>query len=79
VRDWPDLGPRFAEGEQIARKIAHERKRVSEKGKVIYDEADEDTAEDDARDLSWATVLKRMFESYLCGDRPNMYGEMLKW
>jgi len=79
VRDWPDIGPRFAEGEQIARKIARERKRVSEKSKVIYDEADEDTAEDDARDLSWATVLKRMFESYLRGDRSNMYGEVLKW
>lgn len=59
--------------------MARERKSAAQKGKVIRDEADEDTAEDDVRDLSWATVLKRMFEAYLRGERPNMYGEMLRW
>ncbi|RXW22911.1 hypothetical protein EST38_g2926 [Candolleomyces aberdarensis] len=38
-----------------------------------------DELEDDQRDLSWATVLKRTFESYLRGERPNMYGEWLDW
>ncbi|KAF9535337.1 hypothetical protein CPB83DRAFT_841595 [Crepidotus variabilis] len=33
----------------------------------------------DERDLAWATVLKRIMESYIRGERPNMYGEMLKW
>lgn len=28
-------------------------------------------------DLSWAAVLKRTFEAYIRGDRPNMYGEWL--
>jgi len=81
TRNWPDIGSRFADGERIARNIARERKRAAEKGKVIHysDEADEDKPEDDVRDLPWATVLKRVFESYLRGERPNMYGEMLQW
>ena len=39
----------------------------------------EDRVEDDRRDLDWATVLKRAFESYIRGERPNMYGEALRW
>ena len=39
----------------------------------------EDSVEDDRRDLDWATVLKRAFESYIRGERPNMYGEALRW
>lgn len=35
--------------------------------------------EDDERDLSWATVLKRTFEAFLRGERPNMYGEWINW
>jgi len=35
--------------------------------------------EEDERDLIWATVLKRTFEAYLRGERPNMYGEWLNW
>ncbi|KAF8918145.1 hypothetical protein CPB85DRAFT_1373893 [Mucidula mucida] len=31
------------------------------------------------RDLSWATVLKRTFEAYVRGERPNMYGEWILW
>ncbi|GAA5943384.1 uncharacterized protein JCM15063_002932 [Sporobolomyces koalae] len=35
--------------------------------------------EDDERDLSWATVLKRTFEAFMRGERPNMYGEWINW
>jgi len=31
------------------------------------------------RDLSWAAVMKRTFESYIRGDQPNMYGEWIQW
>lgn len=34
---------------------------------------------DDKRDLDWCTVVKRTFESYIRGDRPNMYGEWIHW
>lgn len=34
---------------------------------------------DDEIDLSWSTVLKRTFEAYVRGERPNMYGEWLEW
>ncbi|KAF9270182.1 hypothetical protein L218DRAFT_18039 [Marasmius fiardii PR-910] len=33
----------------------------------------------DRRDLDWSAVMKRTFESYIRGERPNMYGEWLKW
>lgn len=33
---------------------------------------DDDDVSDDAKDLSWATVLKRTFEQYLREERPNM-------
>lgn len=39
----------------------------------------EDRVEDDKTDLDWATVLKRTFESYIRGERPNMYGEWIVW
>ncbi|KAF8585562.1 hypothetical protein K439DRAFT_1632567 [Ramaria rubella] len=39
----------------------------------------EDHVDDDKRDLDWATVLKRTFESYIRGERPNMYGEWIRW
>lgn len=32
---------------------------------------------DNKRDLSWSAVLKRTFEAYIRGERPNMYGEWL--
>ncbi|KAG7449744.1 uncharacterized protein BT62DRAFT_944268 [Guyanagaster necrorhizus] len=34
---------------------------------------------DDERDWSWSTVLKRTFEAYIRGERPNMYGEWILW
>ena len=42
-------------------------------------EQGEETIEDDKRDLDWATVLKRTFEAYIRGERPNMYGEWIQW
>jgi len=39
----------------------------------------EDKIQDDLRDLSWAAVLKRTFEAYIRGERPNMYGEWINW
>jgi len=38
-----------------------------------------DKISDDKRDLDWATVLKRTFEGFIRGERPNMYGEWLRW
>jgi WD repeat and SOF domain-containing protein 1 len=38
-----------------------------------------DVIKDDVRDLSWATALKRTFEAYIRGERPNMYGEYIVW
>lgn len=70
ARHWPDLGPRFAEGERAARAAANPDADPDE----WVDEID-----DDKVDLDWATVLKRTFESYIRGERPNMYGEWLHW
>lgn len=39
----------------------------------------EDSVEEDKRDLTWATVLKRTFEAYIRGERPSMYGEWITW
>lgn len=39
----------------------------------------EDRVADDKRDLDWATVLKRTFEAFIRGERPNMYGEWVTW
>lgn len=35
--------------------------------------------EPDKVDLDWSTVLKRTFEGYIRGERPNMYGEWIQW
>jgi WD repeat and SOF domain-containing protein 1 len=39
----------------------------------------DESVEDDERDLPWSAVLKRTFEAYLRGERPNMYGEYINW
>lgn len=80
ARNWPDLGPRFAEGERIARQ-AFRRTLTKPRHHHFLDSSqdNEDSVEDDRRDLDWATVLKRAFESYIRGERPNMYGEALRW
>jgi len=33
----------------------------------------------DKKDLDWSVVLKRTFEGYIRGERPNMYGEWMVW
>ena len=72
-RNFPDLGPRFAAGERLARASLEEMSTTK-----LPDPENEEVA-DDKRDLDWATVLKRTFEAYIRGERPNMYGEWIKW
>ena len=78
-RNWPDLGPQFAEGEIKAR-IALAR---SQEDKEVVDREDESNDEerlsDDLVDLPWTAVLKRTFEGYIRGERPNMYGEWIRF
>ena len=71
TRNWPDLGPKFMDGER--------RARLGADGMNSTTELPEDFVKDDKRDLDWATVLKRTFESYIRGERPNMYGEWIRW
>lgn len=82
TRNWPDLGPRFSIGERMAR-TALEGKNISFSSALaedhVADTAEEDSVEFDKRDLAWAAVLKRTFESYIRGERPNMYGEWIHW
>ncbi|KAF5311741.1 hypothetical protein D9619_003462 [Psilocybe cf. subviscida] len=81
ARNWPDLGSRFAEGEKIARgALRKSQAKTKTNNEIRYaDEDEDDSVDQDRRDLDWATVLKRIFESYIRGERPNMYGQMLKW
>lgn len=72
ARNWPDLGERFISGERQARATL----RAS--GAHLKPEGEERVS-DDKRDLDWSTVLKRTFEAYIRGERPNMYGEWIRW
>lgn len=81
TRNWPDLGPRFSVGERMAR-AALQGKDVQFSSVVAEDRKnteEEETVESDKRDLDWSAVLKRTFESYIRSERPNLYGEWLKW
>jgi WD repeat and SOF domain-containing protein 1 len=73
-RNFPDLGPRFIAGERSARSAA-----AAASTEPTDDYTWEDMIANDKRDLDWATVLKRTFEAYIRGERPNMYGEWLQW
>lgn len=44
-----------------------------------YDELDwsHERIEEDDEDIGWAAVLKRTFESFVRGERPNLYGEWI--
>lgn len=42
-------------------------------------EGGEEEEEGEKRDLDWAAVMKRTFEAYVRGERPNMYGEWIRW
>ena len=51
-------------------------------GDVLEDKIDDDEFREDGgdkTDLDWSTVIKRTFEAYIRGERPNMYGEWLVW
>jgi WD repeat and SOF domain-containing protein 1 len=74
TRNFPDLGPRFLEGERIA----HLNNEIALNASRAAQEPLEKATED-KRDLDWATVLKRTFEAYIRGETPNMYGEWLQW
>ncbi|KAF8078730.1 glycosyltransferase family 32 protein [Lyophyllum atratum] len=74
ARNWPDLGDQFAAGERSARNIT-----TSISSSNLNETPDGFPDVVDRRDLDWATVLKRTFEGYIRGERPNMYGEWLQW
>lgn len=87
-RNWPDLGPRFIKGERTLREAAAVAKYMETHPEAeqvdVHDVIDDkdilrEVGDDDEQDLSWATVLKRSFEAYLRNERPNMYGEWLRW
>ncbi|KAJ7747951.1 glycosyltransferase family 32 protein [Mycena maculata] len=88
ARNWPDLGPQFLAGEMAARRALREGEGAqvpivlttadAAAGEEAGDAAKE-SVEEDKRDLDWAAVLKRTFESYIRGERANMYGEWLVW
>ncbi|KIY50572.1 hypothetical protein FISHEDRAFT_39271 [Fistulina hepatica ATCC 64428] len=78
ARNFPDLGPRFQAGESAARAaLAASGESVSASASAGAKKGDR--VADDKRDLDWAAVLKRTFEAYIRGERPNMYGEWLQW
>lgn len=86
IRNYPDLGPRFMAGEKRAKEILLRKaqaqlaanKDVVDAHNVAHTHLHEHP-EEDAADLAWATVLKRTFEAYVRGERPNMYGEWIRW
>ncbi|KAF8609461.1 glycosyltransferase family 32 protein [Ceratobasidium sp. AG-I] len=89
THNYPELGPRFEVGEKRAKEILLRKVQAQQpanKGKVEGGDAHNaghahphDHPEEDVADLAWATVLKRTFEAYIRGERPNMYGEWLRW
>jgi WD repeat and SOF domain-containing protein 1 len=77
-RNWPDLGPKFIAGERLARASASAASADPTSSSSNLGDY-EDSVEDDKRDLDWSVVLKRTFEAYIRGERPNLYGEWLQW
>ncbi|XP_006455251.1 hypothetical protein AGABI2DRAFT_209653 [Agaricus bisporus var. bisporus H97] len=75
TRNWPDLGPRFQAGEEQAKAA------LVKEGKLTLEEAEKGGRDlgSDKRDLDWSVVMKRTFEAYVRGERPNMYGEWVDW
>ncbi|KAG9128359.1 hypothetical protein FRC07_000033 [Ceratobasidium sp. 392] len=84
ARNYPDLGHRFAAGEKRAKenllRKAQAQAKSADNAKVPNpNHLNVEFHEEDPADLSWATMLKRTFESYIRGERPNMYGEWIRW
>ncbi|KIY49785.1 hypothetical protein FISHEDRAFT_65185 [Fistulina hepatica ATCC 64428] len=84
-RNFPDLGPRFYAGEKTARLALKNADSKTAAGttraatSTVDDDDDVDSVDIDKRDLDWSTVMKRTFESYIRGERPNLYGEWIQW
>jgi WD repeat and SOF domain-containing protein 1 len=74
ARNWPDLGPKFAAMERKAKvqALRAASPNGSKTSPLAKADPEADLFEEDQRDLGWATVLKRTFESYVRGERPNM-------
>jgi WD repeat and SOF domain-containing protein 1 len=85
TRNYPDLGPRFAAGEKLAKEnlLRKAREAIAQKdgehNAVHAPHLERWTQDEDQADLPWATVLKRTFEAFIRGERANMYGEYIKW
>jgi len=75
------LGQRFIRGEKTLREAQRKVREAQREGDDRTEETGVTGREDmdDEVDLSWSTVLKRTFEAFVRGERPNMYGEWLEW
>lgn len=84
TRNFPDLGPRFAEGERRAKKmlaaVASSTSFATAK-KIKKPAKDKQDVKEGVEpwDLTWGATLKRTFEAYVRREAPNMYGEWLEW
>ncbi|KAJ7765530.1 hypothetical protein B0H14DRAFT_3165331 [Mycena olivaceomarginata] len=79
ARNWPDLGPQFLVGERAARRALREGEAqlpitAPATDAAVDPDTENETVDQDKRDLAWAAVLKRTFEAYIRGERANMYG-----
>ena len=84
ARNYPDLGPRFAEGERKAKMLlvaATSLVATTKTKQPNKPTKDKDTLKGGVEpwDLAWGAVLKRSFEAYIRREAPNMYGEWLEW
>ena len=83
ARNYPDLGPRFAEGERRAKNILALASIASttkaKKSKKPANDKEDVKEGIEPWDLPWGSVLKRTFEAYIRREAPNMYGEWLEW
>jgi len=84
--NWPELGEKFATGEarQKRRLLAQLQAEAATLNKATKYAAaltaKPGLAEPGPhRDIAWSAVMKRTFESFIRGERPNMYGEWLLW
>ncbi|KZW00555.1 hypothetical protein EXIGLDRAFT_711121 [Exidia glandulosa HHB12029] len=76
-RNWPDLGPRFYEGEGRQRALLLAQDKTLKQSQPVA--TTNSTSHEPKHDVDWSAVMKRTFEAYIRGERPNMYGEWLVW
>lgn len=77
-RNYPDLGLRFYEGEGRQRAMLLAQEKALARNQPTPTPALNGTV-GPKHDLDWSMVIKRTFEAYIRGERPNMYGEWLVW